>query len=120
MAPGFPGQATLADATRLLPTSVNKLTYTGCNSDGSVKDDRYLGAGRVAGGDPTSVDAMDDGGLYEATRGGRFYGISQVFQVVALSNDHAPEFSETTATRTVAENTAADRNIGASGQRHGC
>ena len=44
----------------------------------------------------------------------RLYGISAVFQVAAATGSNTdPEFSEDTAMRSVAENTATDQNIGA-------
>ena len=39
------------------------------------------------------------------------YGLSGIFQVVASSNS-APDFADTTLTREIAENTAANVNIG--------
>ena len=108
MAPGIPKGPRVPSGR----TAGNRLTYTGCNNDGTIKTGQYLGATNVAAGyTQSSTGRMDDGGTHAATTPGRFYGLSQVFQVAPASTE--PAFSETTATRSVAESTAADQIIGA-------
>ena len=84
----------------------------GCQASGRGHEEHYIGAGRIETGQPgTSGSELEGGNFNPRTGTFRMYGLSGIFQVVASSNS-APDFAATTLTREIAENTAADVNVG--------
>ena len=84
----------------------------GCQMSGRSHDDHYVGSDRVMAGQPgSSGSEIQDAHFGLASATFRMYGLSGIYQVVASSNS-APDFADTKLTREIAENTAANVNIG--------
>ena len=96
---------------------------TGCGNDGteafSDLDSRALGTSHVRIGQPNSSGSghgpLDGGTASINDVSHPMYGLSVVFRVAAamVVPNNPPVFSADTATRSVAENTAAGQNVGA-------
>ena len=84
----------------------------GCQASGRGHEEHYIGGERIETGQPGISGSELEGGNFNPRTGTfRMYGLSGIFQVVASSNS-APDFADTTLTREIAENTAADVNVG--------
>ena len=93
--------------------------FTGSNHNGTATSSTTLGTGQVRIGEPNSSSAghgpLSGNRVQFGTTTHPLYALSPVFAVGSegVATNSAPVFSSATATRSVAENSAADSNVGA-------
>ena len=93
--------------------------FTGSNHNGTATSSTTLGTGQVRIGEPNSAASghgpLSGNRVQFGTTTHPLYALSPVFAVGSegVATNSAPVFSSATATRSVAENSAADSNVGA-------
>ncbi len=96
------------------PTSgLSSQTLVGCTSAGESHADNYLGASQVTQGYPGSPGSEFGVFPVNVSSSQRFYGLSGIFRVAAAPPETIFFTEGATTTRRIAENTAANVNIGA-------